>query len=160
MCTNITGVACDKLSIVKSDYLSDVDPDNLNHGNHSAANLDDDVQDDPYPDLTQIPEVRTAFIVAYALVFVISLIGNSAVCFTVMSNRKMQTVVNCYIVNLALCDLMVGTFVLPLKLLELTAPASWGALNDGLCTMMLYLQTVFVFASKLTLVATCIERYV
>lgn len=156
MCSNISSGICDKLSIPETDFLSDVGGDN---DPGSTLNEQTDGPDPPYPDFTQIPAVCTAFIILYAIVFVVSMFGNAAVCFTVISNRKMQTVVNCYIVNLALCDLMVGSFVLPVKLLELTAPASWGALNDGLCTLMLYLQTVFVFASVLTLVATCIERW-
>lgn len=142
----------------KSEFERDFLPDNDTNlvSDHDLAS--DQYGDAPYPDLSQIPAICTGFIIIYGGVFIISLFGNAAVCFTVISNRKMQTVVNCYIVNLALCDLMVGTFVLPVKLLELTAPARWGALNDGLCTLMLYLQTVFVFASVLTLVATCIER--
>lgn len=114
----------------------------------------------PYPDFTQIPLVSIIFIIIYFLVMVTAIFGNAAVCITVLTNRKMQTVVNYYIVNLAICDFMVGVFVLPIKLLELTAPASWGALSDGLCTAVLYTQTVIVFASVLTLVATSIERYV
>ena len=114
----------------------------------------------PYPDFTQIPLVSITFIILYFLVMVTAIFGNAAVCITVLTNRKMQTVVNYYIVNLAICDFMVGVFVLPIKLLELTAPASWGALSDGLCTAVLYTQTVIVFASVLTLVATSIERYV
>lgn len=80
------------------------------------------------------------------------------VIYTVWSNRRMHTVVNYYIVNLAVCDFSVGAFVLPMKLLELAAPASFSFMTDGLCTAMLYLQTIVVFASVLTLVATCVER--
>ncbi|RWS07116.1 G protein-coupled receptor-like protein [Dinothrombium tinctorium] len=112
----------------------------------------------PYPDFSQISYVRFLFIFLYFIVMILSVFGNAAVCYTVLSNRKMKTVVNFYIVNLAVCDFMVGSFVLPVKLLELTAPAEWHALNDTLCSAMFYLQTVFVFASVLTLVATCLER--
>lgn len=111
-----------------------------------------------YPDLSQLTFVRIIFICLYFTVMIMAVLGNAAVVITVLTNRKMQTVVNYYIVNLAICDFMVGIFVLPIKLLELTAPASWGALNDGLCTAVLYTQTVIVFASVLTLVATSIER--
>lgn len=113
---------------------------------------------EPYPDLTQISSICITFIILYFAIMVLALFGNAGVCYTVLVNHKMQTVVNYYIVNLALCDFMVGAFVLPLKLLELTAPPDWSPLNDALCTFMLYLQNVFVFASILTLVATCLER--
>lgn len=113
---------------------------------------------EPYPDYTQFFVVRFAFVATYLVVMVFAVVGNAVVCCTVFTNRKMHTAVNYYIVNLAVCDFMVGVFVLPVKLLELTAPAEWGILNDGLCTAMMYLQTIFVFASVLTLVAICIER--
>ncbi|XP_076359666.1 neuropeptide FF receptor 2-like [Tachypleus tridentatus] len=113
----------------------------------------------PYLDFTQIPAICVTFIVLYFIVMVLALSGNAMVCYTVFCNRKMHTVVNYYIVNLAVCDFMVGAFVLPVKLLELTAPADWRMLNNGLCTALPYLQTIFVFTSVLTLVATCLERY-
>ncbi|XP_023228103.1 QRFP-like peptide receptor [Centruroides sculpturatus] len=116
-------------------------------------------EETPYPDFTQISAVCITFIVAYFIVMLLALVGNAMVFYVVVSNRKMHTVVNYYIVNLSICDFMVGGFVLPVKLLELTAPANWGAMNDNLCTAMSYLQTIFVFASVLTLVATCLERY-
>lgn len=113
---------------------------------------------EPYPDFTQILAIRLTFVVLYLIVMIFAVLGNAIVCCTVFTNRKMHTAVNYYIVNLAVCDFMVGIFVLPVKLLELTAPAEWNILNDGLCTAMMYLQTIFVFASVLTLVAICIER--
>lgn len=113
---------------------------------------------EPYPDFTQISAVRFTLVAVYLIVMVFAVLGNAVVCCTVFTNRKMHTAVNYYIVNLAVCDFMVGIFVLPVKLLELTAPAEWEILNDGLCTAMMYLQTIFVFASVLTLVAICIER--
>ncbi|XP_023210699.1 QRFP-like peptide receptor [Centruroides sculpturatus] len=123
--------------------------------NESSTNF----EETPYPDFTQISAVCITFIVAYFIVMLLALVGNAMVFYVVVSNRKMHTVVNYYIVNLSICDFMVGGFVLPVKLLELTAPANWGAMNDNLCTAMSYLQTIFVFASVLTLVATCLERY-
>lgn len=112
----------------------------------------------PYADLTQIAYVPLIFLLLYMLVMISAMVGNLLVCYTVLANRKMHTVVNCYIVNLALCDFLIGAFVLPSKLLEFLAPASWTLLNDSMCTAMSFLQTIVVFASVLTLVATCFER--
>lgn len=72
----------------------------------------------------------------------------------------MQTVVNWYIFNLGLCDFLVGCFVLPSKMLELLVDNSWYLLSNRLCMAMFFFQTVVVFASVLTLVATCFERFV
>lgn len=115
---------------------------------------------DEYADWTQLAAVRHTLVACYLLVMLLAVLGNSAIVYTVLSNRKMHTVVNYYIVNLAVCDLLVGVFVLPGKLVELTAPAHLGLLNDWLCTALQYFQALFVFASVLTLVATCLERCV
>ncbi|GAB6031700.1 hypothetical protein CHUAL_009452 [Chamberlinius hualienensis] len=133
----------------------------FNNESHIILNDNDYYNDTdvPYPDFTQIHWVWVTFIVVYIVVIVLSIAGNFLVCITVYLNKKMHTAVNYYIVNLAICDLFVGAFVMPVKLLELAAPAEWNILNDTLCNFMMYSQTVFVFTSVLTLVATCIERY-
>nr|XP_027199024.1 cholecystokinin receptor type A-like [Dermatophagoides pteronyssinus] len=114
---------------------------------------------DPYPDLTQIFIVRFIFIFCYAVIMISAALGNLLITYIVISNRKMRTTVNYYIVNLACCDILISVFVLPTKMFELLAPAEWLALNDTWCTIMSFLQSVMVFASLLTLVATCFERY-
>lgn len=116
------------------------------------------ITDPEYLDFTQINLICSIFIILYLIVIIFSLVGNLIVIGTVIFNRKMQTVVNYYIVNLAICDSLVGFFVAPIKLIELIAPPSWSILNDDLCTALLYLQTVIVFTSVLTLVAICFER--
>lgn len=149
----------------------DISGDAGSGGGGAAATVDcyngtvwiaDDRYDDPggvpYPDLTQLPGVCLVFVLLYVAVMILSLVGNVMVCFTVLSDRKMHTAVNYYMVNLAACDLAVGGFVLPVKLMELAGPASWSLMTDWLCTALLYSQTVVVFASVLTLVATCLER--
>ncbi|KAG8185876.1 hypothetical protein JTE90_004418 [Oedothorax gibbosus] len=130
-----------------------------NSTSNSTSDEEEDIYD-TYPDFTQIAWVRTTYVLAYVLVMGLAVSGNALVCWTVASRRRMRTAVNLYIANLAACDLAVGAFVAPVKLAELAAPASWGLLSDGVCTAAVYLQTCVVFASVLTLVAICIERWV
>jgi leucokinin receptor len=113
----------------------------------------------PYLDFTQIHWVRVLFLVIYIVVMFLSVFGNSLVIWTVYSNKHMRTVTNYYIVNLATCDFLVAVFVLPLKLLEYTAPCSWHVFGqDSLCSALYFTLPVFVFASVLTLVAISLER--
>ncbi len=113
----------------------------------------------PYTDLTQIASVRYIFIVLYAMVSLMSLTGNFMVIWTVFRNKHMRTVTNYYIVNLATSDFLVTAFVMPLKLLEYTAPCYWHVFSkDALCSFLYYVLPVFVFASVLTLVSISIER--
>ena len=112
-----------------------------------------------YEDFTQNEWVRDVFIALYVIVIALSIVGNLMVIYTVWYNQHMRTTTNYYIVNLALCDFLVATFVMPLKLLEYVAPCSWQVFGSaGLCSFVSFILPVFVFASVLTLVAISIER--
>ncbi|KAK6182385.1 hypothetical protein SNE40_010089 [Patella caerulea] len=114
---------------------------------------------DRHRDYTQIPAVSMAIAVLYSLVIFLAVTGNSLVIWTVWRNTHMHTVTNYYIVNLAISDLLVSAIVMPLKLLEYTAPCEWHVFgSDALCSVLNYLLPIFVFASVLTLVAISLER--
>jgi len=115
-----------------------------------------------YVDYTQSDVVRYVFVVLYVVVIVFSLFGNAIVILTVARHRHMRTVTNFYVVNLATCDALVATLVMPLKALEYMAPAcEWSLFrSDSLCSLLYYALPVFVFASVLTLIAISVERCV
>ncbi|XP_052271834.1 D(2) dopamine receptor-like [Dreissena polymorpha] len=116
--------------------------------------------DEYHKDLTQNSSVVILMIVLYMVITVMALLGNLLVIWIVWINSHMHTVTNYYIVNLAVSDLLVAALVVPLKLLEYTAPCRWHIFrSDGLCSVVYYLLPVFVFASVLTLAAISIERY-
>lgn len=58
------------------------------------------------------------FIAAYALIFLLCMVGNALVCFIVLKNRHMRTVTNMFILNLAVSDLLVGIFCMPTTLVD------------------------------------------
>jgi 7 transmembrane receptor (rhodopsin family) len=113
-----------------------------------------------YTDYTQLDPVRHVFTALYFIVIILSLCGNAMVILTVSRNRHMRTVTNCYLVNLATSDFLVASCVMPLKLLEYTAPACEWTLwrSDWLCSLLYFALPVFVFTSVLTLIAISIER--
>lgn len=114
-----------------------------------------------YEDFTQLDVVRNVFVAIYTIIIASSLIGNFMVIWTIARNRHMQTVTNYYILNLAVADFLVSLVVMPLKLIEYTAPCQWGILgHTALCPLLYYILPVFVFTSVLTLAAISIERYV
>ncbi|KAH3691223.1 hypothetical protein DPMN_193170 [Dreissena polymorpha] len=90
-------------------------------------------QNDYHRDLTQNSLVVILMIVLYMLITVLALLGNLLVIWTVWINSHMHTVTNYYIVNLAVSDLLVAALVIPLKLLEYTAPAggTYSAVTDS-----------------------------
>ena len=114
-----------------------------------------------YEDYTQLQWVHLLFILSYLIIIFLSVTGNLMVIWTICRNKFMRTVTNYYILNLAISDLLVSIFVMPLKLLEYTAPCQWHMFNhQSLCSFLYYLLPVFVFASVLTLLAISIERFV
>ena len=138
-------------------YPTGMDNETLNH-NALPSDICDAVSF-PYVDLTQSDVIRQTFVVIYIIVIVLSLFGNWMVIWTVIRNKHMRTVTNYYIVNLAVSDFLVAFWVMPLKLLEFTAPCAWHIFNgDAMCSFMSFVLPVFVFASVLTLVAISMER--
>lgn len=64
------------------------------------------------------PHVTAVFISSYFLIFFLCMVGNTVVCFVVIRNRYMHTVTNFFIFNLAISDLLVGIFCMPITLLD------------------------------------------
>ncbi|KAM8737993.1 orexin receptor type 2 [Acanthopagrus schlegelii] len=96
-------------------------------------------------------------IVAYIIVFFVSLIGNSLVCFAVWKNRHMRTVTNYFIVNLSFADVLVTIICLPASLVvDITETWFFG---KTLCKVVPYLQTISVSVSVLTLSCIAQDRW-
>ncbi|XP_078590443.1 neuropeptide FF receptor 2-like [Branchiostoma floridae x Branchiostoma japonicum] len=112
-----------------------------------------------YWDLAQIPAVEIFFIIFYVTIILLAVVGNAMVLWTVWKNKKLRTVTNYFIMNLAATDLVVGLFVVLFKLLEFATPVAVDFFNVPLCTALNFLQPVFVGASMLTLVAVSFERF-
>ena len=102
------------------------------------------------------------FVALYVTVAVMAVLGNAMVVWTVVSQRHMRsTATNCYILNLAVADLLVAGLVMPLKLAEYTVQChSLTTLLSlpAVCPLIYYVLPVIVFASVLTLVAISVER--
>lgn len=126
-------------------------------GNYGGA----DLEWYTYVDYTQLSPVRRSFVVVYSAIICLSVCGNVMVILTVGRYRHMRTVTNCYLVNLAVSDLLVASCVMPLKMIEYTAPACrWTMFrSDSLCSLLYFALPVFVFVSVLTLIAISIERF-
>lgn len=62
--------------------------------------------------------VAACYILAYLFIFLLCMVGNVLVCLIVMGNRRMHTVTNLFILNLAISDLLVGIFCIPTTLVD------------------------------------------
>lgn len=100
---------------------------------------------------------RICLIAAYTFVFFCCFFGNFLVIMVVILHRKMKTVTNFFLTNLAFADLCVGLFCV-YQNLSLYLSTNW-AFGDFLCKMYHFIQTLSYTASITILTIICVERY-
>ncbi|XP_059193275.1 neuropeptide FF receptor 1 like 2 [Centropristis striata] len=101
--------------------------------------------------------VAASYILAYLFIFLLCMVGNILVCLIVLKNRRMRTVTNLFILNLAISDLLVGIFCIPTTLVD-NLISGW-PFSNFICKMSGFVQGVSVSASVFTLVAIAVERF-
>lgn len=62
--------------------------------------------------------MAASYVLAYFSIFLLCMVGNILVCLIVVQNRRMRTVINLFILNLAISDLLVGIFCIPTTLVD------------------------------------------
>ncbi|KAL6724310.1 hypothetical protein Aduo_019208 [Ancylostoma duodenale] len=93
----------------------------------------------------------------YCTVFVVAVSGNFLVVYVVMNNKRMQTVTNIFITNLAISDLLVNFTSLWLTpMYTYVGHWIWGG---WLCHGLPLFQGTSIFISTLTLMAIAMDRY-
>ncbi|XP_064633692.1 QRFP-like peptide receptor [Lineus longissimus] len=102
------------------------------------------------------PPVIT-LIVLYILTFLSGLLGNVLVIFVFWRNRRMRTVTNSFLVNLAVCDLMVVCICMPFTL-AVDVYTNW-IYGDVMCKIVNFTQGLSVSSSILTLSVISAERF-
>nr|ALM88307.1 neuropeptide receptor A11 [Chilo suppressalis] len=120
-----------------------------------------DVIDEPKTnkttDIIDVNVVQVAFCILYTMIFVLGVFGNVLVCYVVFRNRAMQTVTNLFITNLALSDILLCLFAVPLTPMY-TFLGRW-VFGRLLCHLMPYVQGTSVYISTLTLTSIAIDRF-
>lgn len=49
---------------------------------------------------------NAATIIAFSLIFVVSLVGNLMVCYIIATNKRLHSIISCFIINLSISDLL------------------------------------------------------
>ncbi|XP_060599056.1 RYamide receptor-like [Ruditapes philippinarum] len=108
----------------------------------------------------QISEyVQVLIIVMYSIITIIAVGGNGIVCYLVYAYKRMHTVPNYFIVNLAVSDIIMAVFCIPFTFIANLILNYW-PFGETMCPIVLYIQVVAVFLSSYTLVAMSIDRYI
>ncbi|CAF0908336.1 unnamed protein product [Rotaria sordida] len=108
---------------------------------------------------TLIPEQYQIILLsfAYGIITFLALIGNSSIIYIVICNRRMHSVTNYFICNLALSDCLVACFAVPFQF-QAAALQKW-VLPHFLCKLAPFVQILSVDVSIYTLVAVSLDRY-
>ncbi|POI30151.1 hypothetical protein CIB84_006099 [Bambusicola thoracicus] len=94
----------------------------------------------------------------YSAIFVVGVIGNFLVCLVILKHQNMKTPTNYYLFSLAVSDLLVLLFGMPLEVYEMWSnyPFLFGPIG---CYFKTALFETVCFASILSVTTVSIERY-
>ena len=108
------------------------------------------------------PVIKTSFdvviLVSYILIMFVSLIGNSLVCYIVLSSARMRTVTNYLITNMAVGDLLMTLLCVPFTFSSVLLLQHW-PFGATMCWLVSFTQAVSVFVSAFSLIAISVDRY-
>ncbi|XP_043912894.1 pyroglutamylated RF-amide peptide receptor-like [Protopterus annectens] len=111
--------------------------------------------------LVYIPKLpsaaKIAFVVMYVIIFILALVGNSLVIYTVVRKRTARTATNIFICSLAVSDLLITFFCIPFTLLQ-NISSEWlgGAI---VCKMVPFVQSTAIVTGILTMTCIALERF-
>ncbi|XP_077530906.1 tachykinin-like peptides receptor 99D [Haemaphysalis longicornis] len=135
----------------------DQEPANRTAGNGSlrAPPLNGTADDD---ELYQVPvEIIVLLSFCYGLISLVTVVGNSMVLWIVATSRRMQTVTNFFIANLAVADIIIGLFSIPFQF-QAALLQRW-VLPEFMCAFCPFVQVLSVNVSIFTLTAIALDRY-
>lgn len=88
-------------------------------------------------------QTASRIIPLYSVIFLLAVIGNSLVILTLVQNKRMRTITNLFLLNLAVSDLFLGVFCMPFTLVGmLLRDFIFGEL---MCKLLPYLQGLLIF---------------
>ncbi|XP_039284727.1 QRFP-like peptide receptor [Nilaparvata lugens] len=146
---------------MKSALIADSAHDNSSEFHLKNMSYDGDYLEEYDYDLNdtcRVPwEELTPAVAVYSLTFVLGIVGNSLIVFTIFRYRRMKSTTNVFLASLASADLLLIIICIPLKIAKLFS-YTW-TMGVFLCKMVHYMQNVSAICSVLTLTAMSIERY-
>ncbi|XP_064097653.1 G-protein coupled receptor 54-like isoform X2 [Macrobrachium nipponense] len=95
-------------------------------------------------------------LVVYSVTYVVGVVGNVLIIFTIARYRRLKTTTNVFLASLASADLLLILICIPVKIARLFS-YTW-TMGYFLCKLIYYMQTVSSVCSVLTLTIMSLER--
>ena len=96
-------------------------------------------------------------IIAYTIIVVVSFFGNLLVCYVIWKNKRLHTVTNIFIANLAVADILMTIWNIPFNLVRIVLE-QW-PFGQAMCVVVNMALMVSVYVSTFTLTAIALDRY-
>ncbi|UJR28626.1 hypothetical protein I4U23_009859 [Adineta vaga] len=93
----------------------------------------------------------------YCLIFIFGLLGNSMVIYVAIRKKNYRNVTNCYVINLAIADLLFLTLSIPYT--TYLGVKNADPFGDTICKIYTYLAYGFLQATCIILAVMSIDRY-
>ncbi|XP_064088385.1 LOW QUALITY PROTEIN: uncharacterized protein LOC135202858 [Macrobrachium nipponense] len=101
---------------------------------------------------------RTVIIIlVYSILIAVSLFGNLLVCHVVLRTRRLHTLTNTFLANLAVSDLLMTALNIPFNVARVLLD-DW-PFGSFMCSMVPFVQVTSVYVSAFTMVAIALDRY-
>lgn len=100
--------------------------------------------------------IKCLFVITYVIIMLLSVLGNLLVILTIVTNAKMRSITNMFLVSLAVSDLLIATVNMPFQL-KFYIQNEW-TLGAPLCKFTRYMQGVVIVASIFTLTGIALDR--
>ena len=111
------------------------------------------------PEYLNDPAVTILKVIVQVAIAVVGVTGNILVCMAILcKSAKMKSVMNCYLLSLAVSDLGILTVNVPIAMVREMEPFEW-LLGKVACTVIFPTSEVFFGASIWSITAIAIERY-
>ena len=112
---------------------------------------------EPFIEAAEQPEAIIVPII-FAIIFLVGVIGNTALIFTVLRNKSMRNTPNIFVVSLSIGDLLLLLCSVPFAS-TLYSVTSW-PFGESLCKFNEFMQTLSLGVSIFTLTALSGDRYI
>lgn len=94
----------------------------------------------------------------FTFVVVVSLVGNCLVCVVIHRKRSMRTVVNIFLLNLAIIQIIICVLIIPANLIKFVHRSRW-VLGSAMCYIVFFVQCITMYQSSFILMSIAFDRY-